>query len=59
MLIGMFLTPRIQTEHVEMGINSYPIALYKLFTGGNTGKTLVQVKSETSLESESISKKID
>jgi len=63
MLIGMlYLYARGKvkmTEHVETGIDSYPIALYKLFTGGNTGKTLVQVKSETSSQSESISKKID
>ena len=29
--------------HVEEGIESFPLALQKLFTGGNTGKLMVKI----------------
>ncbi len=34
------------TEHVEEGLENFPYALQKLFTGQTIGKTLVRVKSE-------------
>ena len=34
----------IMTEHIDTGIESFPHALLKLFTGGHTGKMLVDVK---------------
>ncbi|KAL3929963.1 MAG: hypothetical protein SGARI_004617 [Bacillariaceae sp.] len=34
------------TEHINKGIESFPTALAGLFSGGNTGKTLVQVKKD-------------
>lgn len=49
MLIGMFYLYMRgyvkMTEHVDTGIESFPHALLKLFTGGNTGKMLVDVKA--------------
>ncbi len=35
-------------EHVEHGIESFPMALQKLLTGGHTGKLLVQVNANAS-----------
>ena len=29
--------------HIEEGIENFPLALQKLFTGGNTGKLMVKV----------------
>lgn len=47
-LFGMFylyLRGKVQmTEHVEAGIQSFPQALNKMFTGGHIGKMLVNVK---------------
>lgn len=34
-------------EHVEVGIDQFPVALEKLFTGGTIGKTLVDLKDES------------
>ncbi len=52
MVLGMFylyMRGKVKmTEHVELGIASYPKALHKLFSGGHIGKLLVQVKSEGS-----------
>mmetsp|Transcript_7062 Transcript_7062/g.10587 ORF Transcript_7062/g.10587 Transcript_7062/m.10587 type:complete len:104 (+) Transcript_7062:413-724(+) len=51
MLFGMFylyMRGKVKmTEQIELGIESYPMALQKLFTGGNTGKLLVQVQSDS------------
>jgi NADPH-dependent curcumin reductase len=38
------------TEHIELGIASFPKALQNLFTGGHTGKTLVQVIEDSRKE---------
>lgn len=47
-LFGMFwlyMRGKVQmTEHIENGIESFPLALHKLFTGGHIGKMLVNVK---------------
>lgn len=37
------------TEHISKGIQSFPTALAGLFTGGNIGKTLVQVNDDPKL----------
>ena len=29
--------------HIEEGIENFPLALQKLFTGGNTGKLIVKI----------------
>jgi NADPH-dependent curcumin reductase CurA len=48
MLFGMFwlyMRGKVHmTEHIENGIESFPLALQKLFTGGHIGKMLVNVK---------------
>mmetsp|Transcript_2404 Transcript_2404/g.5566 ORF Transcript_2404/g.5566 Transcript_2404/m.5566 type:complete len:381 (-) Transcript_2404:207-1349(-) len=50
MIVGMiYLWARgkvIMSEHVEEGIENFPRALQKLFTGETIGKTLVRVRSE-------------
>jgi len=49
MLFGMFymyMTGKVRmTEHFEKGIESFPFALNKLFTGGHIGKMMVDVKA--------------
>lgn len=51
MLFGMFFLYMRgmvkMTEQVDVGIGSFPMALRKLFTGGNTGKLLVKVKCDS------------
>lgn len=45
MLIWLSFRGKVHmTEQIEVGIQTFPYALQKLFTGGNTGKLLVQVK---------------
>ena len=34
------------TEHIEVGLETFPYALHKLFTGETIGKTLVRIKSD-------------
>lgn len=50
MLLGMmWLYARgkiTMTEHVEEGLETFPYALQKLFTGQTIGKTLVRIKSD-------------
>lgn len=50
MLVGMmYLWARgkvTMTEHIEEGLENFPRALQKLFTGETIGKTLVRVRSE-------------
>ncbi len=50
MLLGMFymyITGRVKmTEHFEQGIESFPYAIQKLFSGGHIGKMLVDVKAK-------------
>lgn len=50
MLLGMlwlsFRGKVTVTEHVEEGLESFPYALQKLFTGQTIGKTLVRVKND-------------
>lgn len=37
----------VLTEHIEHGLDSFPMALNHLFTGGHVGKCLVDVKKST------------
>jgi hypothetical protein len=44
-MFWMFLRGKVDMkEHIENGIESFPLALNKLFTGGHIGKMLVNVK---------------
>jgi len=50
MMVGMFylwMRGRVRmTEHVENGLESFPLALQKLFTGKTIGKTLVRISED-------------
>merc|ERR1712232_598983 len=50
MVAGMFylwMRGRVRmTEHVEDGLESFPFALQKLFTGKTIGKTLVRISED-------------
>ena len=54
MMFGMFyMSIRgqvIMPETTDAGIESFPHALLKLFTGGNIGKMLVDVKAKADKE---------
>lgn len=46
MMVWLYLRGKVHmTEQIEDGIHSYPHALQKLLSGGNTGKLLVRVKA--------------
>ena len=54
MLLGMFYMYMVgkvkMIEHYETGIEAFPFALNKLFTGGHIGKMLVDVKASETKE---------